>query len=146
MQGCSYQTDMTGSLIKDLTMLNNCFYHKFVFKHPKIGQNEIEILKGTDLTEFVKSVEPVNLVSASLMYYRVAPWHCLQVWSATLKLGFVGCVRDLLIQGYPVHLGELAQEQDSGDGWAGYPAVPDYSAGYPVSGKKNPDYPARHAR
>ena len=31
-------------------------------------------------------------------------------------------------------------------GLAGYPAVPDYLDGYPVSGKKKSDYPAYPAR
>ena len=26
-------------LIQDMTMLDNCYYHKFVLKHPKINQN-----------------------------------------------------------------------------------------------------------
>ena len=36
------------------------------------------------------------------------------MWTASLALGFVGCVRDLTVQDFPVQLSDLAAEQDSG--------------------------------
>ncbi len=45
---------------------------------------------------------------------HVGPPHPPPMWAATLGLGYVGCVRDLSINGQPVQLSELAEEQDSG--------------------------------
>ena len=46
---------------------------------------------------------------------HVGPPHPPAMWAATLGLGYVGCVRDLSINGQPVQLSELAEEQDSGE-------------------------------
>ena len=45
---------------------------------------------------------------------HVGPPHPPAMWAATLGLGYVGCLRDLSINGQPVQLSELAEEQDSG--------------------------------
>ncbi len=49
---------------------------------------------------------------------HVGPPHPPPMWAATLGLGYVGCVRDLSINGQPVQLSELAEEQDSGRYWS----------------------------
>lgn len=36
------------------------------------------------------------------------------LWSATLKHGYVGCMRDLVVNGNPVDLAAFARQQDSG--------------------------------
>ena len=38
------------------------------------------------------------------------------LWSATLRYGYVGCMRDLIINGNAVDLAAFARQQDSG-GW-----------------------------
>ena len=47
----------------------------------------------------------------------------LQVWAATLGVGYTGCVRDLVVGGRGVQLADLARTQDRGSfvgvGWAG---------------------------
>lgn len=37
------------------------------------------------------------------------------LWSATLRHGYVGCMRDLVINGNAVDLAAFARQQDSGD-------------------------------
>lgn len=37
------------------------------------------------------------------------------LWSATLKHGYVGCMRDLVVNGNPVDLAAFARQQDSGE-------------------------------
>lgn len=37
------------------------------------------------------------------------------LWSATLKQGYVGCMRDLVVNGSPVDLAAFARQQDSGN-------------------------------
>lgn len=48
---------------------------------------------------------------------HVGPPHPPAMWAATLGLGYVGCVRDLSINGQPIQLSEMAEEQDSGTYW-----------------------------
>lgn len=36
------------------------------------------------------------------------------VWTATLKQGFIGCLRDLMLTGKPVDIAAFARQQDSG--------------------------------
>lgn len=37
------------------------------------------------------------------------------IWSASLKLGFVGCMRDFVVNGRSVDVVDFAQKQDSGN-------------------------------
>lgn len=36
------------------------------------------------------------------------------IWTATLRQGFVGCLRDLVLSGKPVDIAAFARQQDSG--------------------------------
>lgn len=36
------------------------------------------------------------------------------LWTATLRQGFVGCLRDLILNGKPVDIAAFARQQDSG--------------------------------
>ncbi|XP_023324977.1 neurexin-1 [Eurytemora carolleeae] len=62
--------------------------------------------------------QPPPLQFLGMMYLGgVPPFqipHPPQVWSATLSQGYVGCVRDLVVQGFPIQLSELAEKQDTG--------------------------------
>lgn len=37
------------------------------------------------------------------------------IWTATLRQGFVGCIRDLALSGKPVDIAAYARQQDSGE-------------------------------
>jgi neurexin len=37
------------------------------------------------------------------------------VWTATLRQGFVGCLRDLVVSGKPIDIAAFARQQDSGE-------------------------------
>ena len=39
------------------------------------------------------------------------------LWSATLRHGYVGCMRDFVINGNAVDLAAFARQQDSGNDW-----------------------------
>lgn len=39
------------------------------------------------------------------------------LWTATLRQGFVGCLRDLILNGKPVDIAAFARQQDSGKIW-----------------------------
>lgn len=36
------------------------------------------------------------------------------IWTATLRQGFVGCIRDLVLSGKPIDIAAYARQQDSG--------------------------------
>lgn len=36
------------------------------------------------------------------------------IWTATLRQGFVGCIRDLVLSGKPIDIAAFARQQDSG--------------------------------
>lgn len=36
------------------------------------------------------------------------------IWTATLRQGFVGCLRDLVLSGKPIDIAAFARQQDSG--------------------------------
>lgn len=36
------------------------------------------------------------------------------LWTAALRQGFVGCIRDLILNGKPIDLAGFARQQDSG--------------------------------
>lgn len=36
------------------------------------------------------------------------------LWTATLRQGYVGCLRDLILNGKPVDIAAFARQQDSG--------------------------------
>jgi len=38
------------------------------------------------------------------------------LWTGALRQGYVGCMRDLVINGHPVDIAGYAQQQDSGKG------------------------------
>lgn len=44
-----------------------------------------------------------------------ADWRHPTVWSAVLRQGFVGCLRDMVIDGHAVDLTKYASHQDSGE-------------------------------
>ena len=61
----------------------------------------------------------VGSVGQSLAVYsgqRVPKqWIPPNLWSATLRDGFVGCMRDLVINGLSIDIAEFARKQDSGN-------------------------------
>lgn len=52
----------------------------------------------------------VGGLDPSLEPYRVPP----VLWTASLRKGYVGCLRDLVINGYTVDIAQFASQQDSG--------------------------------
>ena len=53
----------------------------------------------------------VGGLNADIERFRLPP----VVWSANLKLGFVGCMRDFVVNGRSVDIVDVAQKQDSGN-------------------------------
>ncbi len=55
------------------------------------------------------------------------------IWSANLRLGFVGCMRDVVVNGRAIDIVDYAQKQDSGNEEGHVPstsqklALPDYT-------------------
>ena len=52
----------------------------------------------------------VGGLDPSMESYRVPP----AIWSASLRKGFVGCLRDMVINGLTIDVAEIAARQDSG--------------------------------
>lgn len=77
-------------------------------------------IDGAHVTDFRTPGDSVSLELDAPIYvggtgitYGVPSWP-QSIWTAVLRQGFIGCLRDLVLSGKPVDIAAFARQQDSG--------------------------------